>query len=158
MDWLPSVFFVEVKMKDTLLILSVLFCALTVSSCTTKDEAYYLRRGDEIQRQLIVDLEGVHCLHDLFARQDSLTLLFDELSKVAIEARQYQLKSGKTWDDPADSSLLSQRLAQEIRRLLEIPGARPFLERCQAKGFDRIDAFEKAKARSISKALSPGLE
>lgn len=135
-------------MKQSFLVF--LIVSLCVCSCTTKDEGYYIRRGEEVKRQLIVELEGASTLHDLFARQDGLTLLFDELSKVAIEARIFQVKSGTTWDVPSASSVSSQQLARQIRRVLEIPGAGAFIERCQAKGFDRIDAFEKAKERAVN--------
>jgi len=137
------------KMKNTFFALFILSFSVCLFSCTAKDERYYVRRGEEVQRQLIIELEGAHALHDLFARQDSLTLLFDELSKVAVEARAFQVRSKKTWEVPSDSHQLSQRLAQEIQRVLQIPGARAFLEKCQAKGFERIDAFEKAKERSL---------
>jgi hypothetical protein len=145
-------------MKHILLTFVVLSSVLWTSSCTTRDETYYLRRGEGIKHQLIVELEGAHGLHDLFARQDSLTFLFDELSKVAIEARVFQLKSGKTWRIPSESLQSSQLLSQEMRRILDIPGARAFLEKCQAKGFERIDVFEKTRERGIAKAPSPGLD
>jgi hypothetical protein len=133
------------------LFLFALLCCAIGSSCTKKDKSYYERRGEEVKHQLIVELEGASSLHDLFDRQDLLTLLFDELSKVAIEARVYQLKTKKIWEPSADSLESSHKMAAEMRRLLEIPGARAFLEKCQTKGFERIDAFEKTRERSISR-------
>lgn len=132
----------------------VIAVMLFLSSCASKDEGYYVRRGEEVKRQLIVELEGAQTLHDLFTRQESLSLLFDEMARTAIEARLFQMKTKKTWEVSADAFQSSRRLAQELRRLLTIPGARAFLERCQAKGFDRIDAFEKSLERPIVKAPS----
>ena len=120
---------------------------LSLVACTNKNESYYVHRGEEVKHQLIVELEGAHTLHDLFARQETLTLLFDELSKVAIEARMFQVKTKTSWEVPPEASKTSQQLAHELRRLLEIPGARAFLEKCQARGFERIDAFEKTRER-----------
>lgn len=111
----------------------------------------FIKRGEEIKVQLTSELEGVHTLHDLFDRQEALTLLFDELSKVAIEARLFQVKTNTTWEAPAKTADTSLLLAQELRRVLEIPGARSFLEKCQARGFERIDAFEKGRKRAIAK-------
>lgn len=133
------------KMKNMLLAFVLMSLALYVSSCTMKDETYYVRRGEEIKHQLIVELKGSRNLHELFARQDSLTLLFDELSKMAIEARVFQIKYKKTWEVSIKSLQSSQLLAQELKRVLDIPGAEAFLEKCQVKGFERIDAFEKTR-------------
>ena len=141
--------------KRLFLLIGLLSCVMG-SSCTKKDKSYYERRGEEVKHQLIVELKGACSLHDLFDRQDALTLLFDELSKVAIEARMYQLKTKKIWEPSADSLESSHRIATEMRRLLEIPGARAFLEKCQTRGFEKIDAFEKTRERPISRELLQG--
>lgn len=125
--------------------------ALCCTACTEKNQSYYTHRGEKIKLQLIAELEGVHTLLDFFSRQESVTLLFDELSKVAIEARVFQLKTNTTWEVPPEMAESSQRLFQELRRVLEIPGARAFLEKCQARGFERIDAFEKTQRQKIEK-------
>ena len=132
-------------MKNVLCIYIFIFFSLCASSCTTKNESHYVARGEKIKHQLIAELRGADTLHDLFARQESLTLLFDELSKVAIEAKTFQLKTKKTWEVPPEASQSSQVLTEELGRVLKIPGARAFLEKCQAKGFERIDAFEKTR-------------
>lgn len=135
-------------MKNRLFAFLILFFSLCASSCATKDGTYYVARGEKIKHQLIAEFRGVNTLHDLFARQESFTLLFDELSKVSIEARTFQLKTKKTWEVPPEASQSSQLLAEELRRVLKIPGARAFLEKCQSKGFERIDAFEKTRVHS----------
>lgn len=121
-------------------ILLAILCA-----CTEKNESYYLRRGEEVKQQLCLELESVQTLRDLFARQESLTLLFDELSRLAVEAKIFQLKSKTTWQIPKEASLSGQRLSEQLQRVLSIPGASAFLEKCQARGLEKIDAFEKSQ-------------
>jgi hypothetical protein len=123
--------------------IGVLLCIFCMLGCAKRDQSFYLRRGNEIQSQLIGEFEGVHTLHDLFSKQEALSLLFDELAKVAIEARRYQLRTHTSWEVPPDSAEKSQELELQIERVLQIPGARAFLEKCQSRGFERIDAFEK---------------
>ena len=122
------------------LVMTTLFC---LCACAKKDSAYFLERGEEVKQQLITELEGVDSLHDLFARQEELTALFDELARLATEARRYQLKTKESWEISPEASSSSQALAQEMRRVLELPGARAFLEKCQGKGLERLDAFER---------------
>ena len=130
----------------------LLICLLAVG-CAAHDEAFYLRRGREIQSQLLAEFEGVESLHDLFRRQESLSLLFDELARTAIEARRYQIRSKTSWEIPVESSEKSRELEEQMQRVLMIPGARAFLERCQSRGFDRLDAFEKAAPHACSKGM-----
>ncbi len=134
-------------MEKTFVVLIAILCSFCLPSCARKDESYYVQKGEEIKQQLVVELEGTHSIQDLFARQESLSVLFDELARLAIEARTYQLKSKKTWGVSQEGSASSQTLAHEIQRVLEIPGARSFLEKCQTKGFEKIDAFERRAGR-----------
>ena len=130
----------------------ILICLCAVG-CAARDEAFYLRRGGEIQSQLIVELEGVESLHDLFSRQEAFSSLFDELARTAIEARRYQMREKTSWGIPQDLSEKSRGLEEQMQRVLKIAGARAFLERCQSKGFDRLDAFEKGAPHSCSKGM-----
>jgi hypothetical protein len=114
---------------------SVFLCV----SCATRGQAYYLDRGEKVKQQIITELRGVGSLQDLFERQESLTVLFDELARLAVEAHRYQLASKTTWDVPSDASVSSQELLCEMRRVLAIPGARAFLEKCQGRGLERLD-------------------
>lgn len=127
-------------------LICVFLCLFFALGCARRDEAFYIRRGNEIQSQLIGELEGVHTLHDLFGKQEALSSLFDELARVAIEARRYQIRTHTSWEVPPDSSTKSQELEQQMERVLQIPGARAFLEKCQSRGFERIDAFEKGQS------------
>lgn len=135
---------------------SILLCLFCVLGCAKRDGTFYVRRGDEIQSQLITELEGVQTLPDLFGKQEALSSLFDELAKVAIEARRYQIRTHTSWKIPADAAEKSQELAWHMQRVLQIPGARAFLEKCQSRGFERIDAFEKAALRP-DQACSKGI-
>ena len=108
-------------------------------SCVKKDESYYLRRGEEIKLQLIVELHEAASLQDLFERQESLTILFDELARVGLEAYRYQLAAKTVPEMPSEALASSQQLLHEMRRLLAIPGARAFLEKCQSRGLERLD-------------------
>ena len=124
-------------------LISAFLCVFCALGCAKRDESFFLRRGNEIQSQLIGELEGVQTLHDLFRRQEALSSLFDELAKVAIEARHYQIRTHRSWEVPPDSAEQSRELQRHLERVLQIPGARAFLEKCQSRGFERIDAFER---------------
>ena len=128
-------------------LVSILLCLFCALGCSKRDGDFYLRRGTEIQRQLITELENVQTLPDLFGKQEALSSLFDELAKVAIEARRYQIRTHTSWEIPSSASEKSRELEQHMQRVLQIPGARAFLEKCQSRGFERIDAFEKAVLR-----------
>ena len=139
-------------MRSILLIL-----CLCITGCAARDESFYLRRGREIQSQLIAELEGVESLHELFGKQEALTSLFDELARVGVEARRYQLRTQKSWEVPEESEKGSRELERQMERVLQIPGARAFLERCQSRGFERIDAFENlTHGRSGADERAPG--
>jgi hypothetical protein len=131
-------------------ILLCFFCAL---GCAKRDGAFYIRRGNAIQSQLIVELESAQTLHDLFGKQEALSSLFDELAKVAIEARRYQIRTHTSWEIPAESAEKSRELERQMQRVLQIPGARAFLEKCQSRGFERI---EKAIVRPGEPGLKAG--
>ena len=135
-------------------LLFLFFCA---TSCGVRDESFYLRRGNEIQGQLIAELEGVQTLHDLFGRQEAFSSLFDELAKVAIEARRYQIRAHVSWEVPSDCAERSRELEREMQRVLQIPGARAFIEKCQGRGFERIDAFEKGQGLRAGHLCSSGM-
>ena len=130
----------------------VLICLCAVG-CAARDESFYLRRGGEIQSQLVVELEEVESLHDLFSKQEALSSLFDELARTAIEARRYQMRAKASWEIPQNSAEKSRELEDQMQRVLKIPGARAFLERCQSRGFERLDAFEKEAHYAHSKGM-----
>lgn len=112
---------------------------ICLSSCTAKDQGYFLRRGEEVKLQLIAELKEANTLQDLFERQESLTALFDELARLAIEAHRYQAASKTTWGIPDSASVSSHTLALEMRRILAIPGSRALLEKCQSRAIERMD-------------------
>jgi hypothetical protein len=119
-----------------------LFCLLVFSSCTTRDDAFYLRKGEELKIQLLFELKQVNSLHDLFERQETLTFLFDEIAHLAIEAD----SSHKTVKHSTNSiDAVSPEINAELRRVLLIPGARAFFEKCQAKGLESMDRYVKTK-------------
>jgi hypothetical protein len=112
-------------------------------SCSKKEESYYVNRGEEVKKELIEELGSCQTLQEILAKQERLSFLFDELSLLIIEARTFQTKSHKTWQPTIQSCQSSERLEEELRRLLAIHGARGAIEKCQVKGLERLDAFEK---------------
>lgn len=139
-----------------LALVSILLSVFCVVGCAKRDGTFYVRRGNEIQSQLIVELETVQTLPDLFGKQEALSSLFDELARVAIEARRYQIRTHTSWETSIAAAEKSRELEVQMQRVLQIPGARAFLEKCQSRGFERIDAFEKAILRP-DQACSRGM-
>ena len=86
-------------------------------------------------------LQGAETLQDLLLREENLTQLFLELSSLAIRADQWK-KKHKSKNDVFKSDRASQTLLEEeFRRVLTIPGAEAFLEKCQKQALDRLDIY-----------------
>lgn len=83
----------------------------------------------------------VKTLPDLFAKQENLTLLFTELASLAIKADEWQKKTKYKILSTTDSTV-GELLEREMQRILRIPGAKSFLEKCQSKGQDMLEAYE----------------
>jgi hypothetical protein len=123
-------------------VIKMLIISLFLVACGVerKNEEYFSHRSEELKEQLFVELCGVQTLPDLFVRQDSLTSLFNQLARLAVEAQAYQGLCKKEITISQEAKETSRQLAEQFSRVLRIPGARAFLEKCQGQGLDIIDA------------------
>ena len=117
-----------------------LCCSLFCIGCREKSEGYFLKRGVEVQQELVTELMKVQSLQDLLSHEESLSSLFDELSFVAIQADRWKKKHKRKADAYVESDT-AICLEQEFRRVLAIPGAEAFLEKCQKKAVERLDIY-----------------
>jgi hypothetical protein len=130
---------------------SLFLLCLILSSCSSKSEEYFLRRGNELALQLIEELGDVFDIDDLIDKQPHLRRIFNEQADLIIEARKWQINHKEVWSLDQKSSLLSQELEMEIKRVYAIPVARELLEEYQSSALERIDAFEKKQAMKKNK-------
>jgi hypothetical protein len=129
-------------------ILIVLLAICSICSCSSIDkQAYYLKKGEECKEHLLSELEEVQSLRDLFEKQERLTLLFDKIARLCIEARTYQLETKTSWSISPESEITNTELKKQLLRVLKIPGARAFLEKCQIRSFEKIYTFELRNSR-----------
>lgn len=125
----------------TLSIFILLSCFL-LSGCREKSEEHFLLKSERIQKELIITLQKVTTLQDLLQHEENLTQLFLELSTVAIRADQWRKKHKKAGDPVLYKQSVSQNdLEQEFRRVLAIPGAEAFFEKCQKPAITRLDIY-----------------
>lgn len=135
----------DVRMIPLRTTLSLFFLFL-FSACAPHDAAYYLKRGEEVKRELVAELQTITTLPDLIERQSSLTALFDEMACLAIEASHVP-------SSPPQSTIvdpLSCQITDELRRIAQIPGAIACLEKCQAAAIERLDRESKMRKKAIS--------
>jgi hypothetical protein len=95
-----------------------------------------------VKAELVQELESVSNLRDLFERQERLSVLFERLASLSIEAM--KVPGSCSWSMSPEALESSRRLAQEFTRVLQIPGAQALLEHCQVEGLEKIDAFESS--------------
>ena len=114
--------------------LSVFLFLFCVSACVKKDRAYFLQKGEELKAQLYEELHEVQELADLVTKQDRLKVLFDDTAELAIVAHRFVGFSERS----EDVDELSQLLADEIHRVLMIPGARNIFEKCQEAALEKL--------------------
>lgn len=119
--------------------LYLIFFGLLVCGCQKKNEEYFLRKGEAIQQEIAEQLNGVKTLQDLLPKEEALTQLFLELSSLAIRADQWKKKHKIKANDLEKPSQTT--LEQEFRRVLVIPGAEAFLEKCQKQALDGLDVY-----------------
>ena len=111
--------------------------------CTHKDEAYFIRQAERIKRELSSELESIQTLGDLFIRQEGLTIRFEELAQLAIDSRQFQVKTKRCWELSDSERESGKTLTRELQRVLTIAGAQAVIEKCQLRAVEKIDSFEK---------------
>jgi hypothetical protein len=133
---------VDIMKKILTIILSTLLL-MACSCCGGGDKrSYFLAKGEQCTEQLISELSEVQTLQDLFEKQEELTILFDRIAQLSIEARVYQLKTKSTWGATDEAEVRNQELKKQLLRVLKIPGTRAFLEKCQASAFEKLYVFE----------------
>jgi hypothetical protein len=115
-------------------------CSLVLFGCRAKNEEYYLLKGESIQQEIVAELSSAQTLQDLLPKEETLTQLFLELSSLAIRADQWK-KKHKTREKALGSEESRTGLEQEFRRVLAVPGAEAFLEKCQKQALDRLDIY-----------------
>jgi len=111
--------------------------------------SYFLSNGERCTEQLISDLSEVQSLQDLFEKQEELTVLFDRIAQLSIEARRYQIKTKTSWSTTEQVERKNQEMKMQLLRVLKIPGARAFLEKCQAPAFEKLYAFELRNSKEV---------
>jgi hypothetical protein len=137
-------------MSRGVLFLVVIFAAATCASCNRGDkQSYFLAKGEACKEQLISELKDVESLQDLFEKQEELTLLFDRIAQIGIEARIYQIKTKTIWGVPEEAEATNHALRSQLLRVLKIPGARAFLEKCQTSAFEKIYSFESRNSKEL---------
>ena len=114
-----------------------------LSSCSQKSPEYFQREARELKLQLIETLQKIENLDDMVMKSSELQALFEELAKLAIEARRYQLKAKIEWAMTAEDRKLNQELRFELNRLYSMEGVAELMERCQMPALTELDAFEK---------------
>jgi hypothetical protein len=123
---------------------------VTCASCGGGDRrSYFLAKGEQCTDALISELCEVQTLQDLFEKQEELTILFDTIAQLSIEARIYQLKTKSDWEASDEVESKNQELKKQLLRVLKIPGTRTFLEKCQAPAFEKLYAFELQNSKDV---------
>ena len=118
-----------------------LSCVL-LFGCRERNEQYFLSRGEGVQREIAEALSDAFTLRDLLQREEHLTQLFLELSSLAIQADRWKKTyRGKKETSPVEGSETHAFLEKEFRRVLTIPGAKAFLEKCQKPALDALDIY-----------------
>jgi len=121
-----------------------MFLLFLCSSCGKRDQQYYCREAEAIQSRLYREISSIETIQDLLSKKEILSLLFQQLASLTVEAYTFQQSKGIPAISP---SRLSQELVVEIVRVLKIPGAQTILELSQEKGLEIIDQFEKEDSR-----------
>ncbi len=130
----------------------ILILAVSLSGCSNKSPEYFQKKGQAIVQELIIDLQKIDDLESLREAIPTLQAHFDALSDVMIEARKWQIKTGKTCSVQPDPSI-NQHLVSELNRLLRNPLARHFIEKSQQTALEKLDAFEKKHQGVFCKRL-----
>jgi len=125
-----------------------LFLLLTLS-CSNKNEVYFQKMGEEVKAELFQELSSVENFQDLLIKQDRLISIFQELATIQIELNEYQSKNQKVWVCNENSLLTSDGLEEQFRRIITIPGAYAFIEKCQAGSLAKLMSYEKSKKSNI---------
>lgn len=133
--------------------LLILFTLFSFLSCNIHSLEDFREEGESITRLLIRELNSINNRQDLIIASPKLRLMFQELVKVMISARQYREKHPEL-DIPelsATNLLLSEELRIELNRIYHLEGGREIIEKCQEIALQRLDAYEKKLTKDESR-------
>ncbi|NGX45071.1 MAG: hypothetical protein K940chlam2_00213 [Chlamydiae bacterium] len=113
---------------------------MVVSGCGPRVMDDFHRAGEDICRELTVELRGIDHIEELLEKEGSLEKKFQKLVDLMIAAK---IASGKRGGALAVSEgPYSQKLRKELTRIYEIEGASEIIERAQKEPLIRLGAFD----------------
>jgi hypothetical protein len=123
----------------------VLIGVLFLCSCSPNSSKEFYREGNARSEALIRDLEKIETRQQLIHAESKLKKHFESLVILMIEAREFQQKKLDAPDIEAiEESSANERLETELRRIYAIEGGREIIERAEAEGLAKLDAYERS--------------
>jgi hypothetical protein len=127
--------------------------SLIANGCHSRSLKDFRQESEEITHSLIDQLHQIQNRDQLLASRVRLKRLFNELVNVMIASEEYrQTQFSKDIPPLSDNNhLLSDQLYQELNRIYAIDGCRQIIEKCQEEALNRLDAYEKKRAKKEEK-------
>ena len=116
------------------------------TACSPHSLEDFQHEGEAVSKQLIVELKKIETREDLLKALPRLKEKFEKLVDLMIEARKCQLEGDEYEIAVESNTLISEALAQEMKRIYRLEAGRELIEKAQKEALLRLDAFE-AKLR-----------
>jgi hypothetical protein len=124
---------------------------ISFSCCKGKSIEHFQKEGQEHKQELIEALQRIENLDDMIRASPQLKAIFDDLARLIIQARCYQIKTKTQVEISSEDRKLNQELRDELNRLYRMEGVQELMEKCQMSALIELDAFEK-KTSKITKS------
>ena len=122
--------------------------------CSPRSLEDYQASGEQLLAKIALELSAIHCAKDLEQKRNVLKKQFRKLSKLMVEAAEYQRKHEDEDIDRLNLHPTSDRLCYEFLRIAsDVEGGKLFLEELQHEMIDRLDVDSRKhqKAKSTFK-------
>lgn len=123
------------------------FVSLFFVSCDSTSLENFKEEGSSVSKSLTEELSKVHSRNDLITASSKLKSLFNNLVDLIIAAYEFKDSYSENLTHSIEKNNYSELLYEELSRVAQIEGAPELLEKIQEESLNRLDAFEKRRAK-----------